>query len=272
MPWTLGPESYWWPNIPFREDYQATLHWLNLSLEEAGKPLHQLRQRFGFVEHKEGPFYYTVNRVRYTGFGDSNAYGQIGEYDCWTETPCFQPPHGEVKGCPEMWKRYQRIGFNSMRVHQSVPTRYMLETADEAGFMLVPEGAGRGEMHEFKFDQANYSLQLQELIRFSRNHPSVARYSLSNETLNGNLASPENKWRWLIDAAVEVDPTRPYVFEVNMGQTGPVAGMEKGHANQMGHYMPMACQKRRPYPRHGRSVPGLPMAWRTLPAMRWRCG
>ncbi|MEI8234227.1 MAG: glycoside hydrolase family 2 TIM barrel-domain containing protein, partial [Verrucomicrobiota bacterium] len=187
-------------------------------------------------EHQEGPFYYTVNGVRYTGFGDSNAYGQIGEYDCWTETPCFQPPHGEVKGCPEMWKRYQRIGFNSMRVHQSVPTRYMLETADEAGFLLVPESAGRGCMPEFKFDQANYSLQLQELIRFSRNHPSVARYSLSNETLNGNLASPENKWRWLIDAAVESDPTRPYVFEVNSGQVGPVAGMEKGHACQMGHY------------------------------------
>ena len=54
VPWTLGGESYWWPNIPFREDYHATLHWLNLTLEEAGKPLHQLRQRFGFVEYQEG--------------------------------------------------------------------------------------------------------------------------------------------------------------------------------------------------------------------------
>ncbi|MEI8235226.1 MAG: sugar-binding domain-containing protein [Verrucomicrobiota bacterium] len=234
VPWTLGSESYWRPNIPFREDYQATLHWLNLSLEEQGSVLHQLRQRFGFAEHKEGPFYYTVNGVRYTGFGDCNAYGQIGEYDCWTETACFQPPHGEFKGCPEMWKRYQRIGFNMMRVHQSVPTGYMLDTADEAGFMLVPEGAGRAG--DYKFDKANFSFQIQELIRASRNHPSVARYSLSNESVPAHFASSYNPWRWLIDAAVEVDPTRPLVFEVSNGLSGMVPGMEKGHAFQMLHY------------------------------------
>ena len=239
VPWNLGPLSYWWPNIPFREDYTATLHWLNLALEEAGKPLHKLRQRFGFAEHKEGPFYYTVNGVRYTSFADSNAHGQVGEFDCWSETPCFQPPRGEVKGCPETWKRYQRIGFNSMRVHQSVPTRYMLETADEAGFMLVPEGAGRGDDKVDKVHKKNFSFQVQEIIRFSRNHPSVARYSLSNETLPHHFDSPQNEWRWLIDAAVEVDPTRPLVFEVCNFRSGLVPGMEKGHAYQMEHYVPI---------------------------------
>ena len=70
----------------------------------------------------------------------ANSYGQVGEYDCWTETPCFQPPHGSVLGCLETWRRYQRIGFNSMRLSTSVPTRHMLETADEAGYLLIPEG------------------------------------------------------------------------------------------------------------------------------------
>ncbi len=115
--WGLGPESYWWPNIPLREDYKATLHWLNLAVNVDRRVCHSYRQRFGFVEHAEGPYYYTVNGVRYTSFGDSNSYGQVGEYDCWTETPCFQPPHGDFKGCPEMWRRYQRIGFNSMRLN-----------------------------------------------------------------------------------------------------------------------------------------------------------
>ena len=235
VPWTLGAESYWWPNIPFREDYQATLHWLTLILEEQGESLHQLRQRFGFAEHQEGPFYYTINGVRYTSFADSNAYGQVGEYDCWTETPCFQPPHGDVKGCPEMWKRYQRIGFNSMRLHQSVPTRYLLESADEAGFMLMPEGGGR--LQEYKFDKANFSFQIQEIVRLSRNHPSVARYSLNNEMTPADYASPKNEKRWLIDAAVDVDPTRPLVYEVCNFKSGPVPGMEKGHAYQMEHYV-----------------------------------
>ena len=237
VPWTLGQESYWWPNIPFLEDYQATLHWLNLTLEEQGKLLHKLRQRFGFVEYQEGPFYYTVNGVRFTSFSDSNSYGQIGEYDCWTETPAFQPLGG-FKGCAETWKRYQRIGFNNMRLSTSVPTRYMLETADEAGYMLVPEGGSwNGGFN--KFDRINFSVQIQETIRVSRNHPSVARYSLSNESTPVDYASPKNEWRWLIDAAVEVDPTRPLVYEVCNRQSGPVPGMQKGNALQMEHYVPI---------------------------------
>jgi len=235
--WPLGPESYWWPNIPFREPYSPTLHWLNLTLEEAGRPLHQLRQRFGFAEHQEGPFYYTINGVRYTSLADSNAYGQIGEFDCWSETAAFQPPHGEVKGCSETWRRYQRIGFNSMRLHQSVPTRYMLETADEAGFLLMPEGAGRAAAA--KFDKDKWTSQIQAMVQVSRNHPSVARYSLSNESTPVDYASPKNEKRWLIDAALEMDPTRPLVFEVCNCRSGAVPGMETGHAFQMEHYVPV---------------------------------
>ncbi|MCY3018801.1 MAG: hypothetical protein NTW87_07205 [Planctomycetota bacterium] len=70
VPWTLGPESYWWPNIPFREDYRAILHSLKLTLEQEGKVVHQRQQRFGFVEYKEGPYYYTVNGVRITSFSE----------------------------------------------------------------------------------------------------------------------------------------------------------------------------------------------------------
>ena len=115
-----------------------------MSLVEKDNVLHQRSQRFGFVEYLEGPYYYTVNGVRFTSFGDSNSYGQVGEYDCWVETPCFLPPDGKYKGCPETWKRYQRIGFNSMRLSTSVPSRYMLETADEAGFhtTVLPIKAG----------------------------------------------------------------------------------------------------------------------------------
>ncbi len=238
-PWNLGPESCWWPNIPFREDYRATLHWLNLTLVEHGKPLHERRERFGFVEHAEGPYYYTVNGVRYTSFGDSNSYGQVGEYDCWTETPCFQPPHGPFKGCPETWRRYQRIGFNSMRLSTSVPTRCMLETADEAGYMLIPEGGSWGNGTS-TFHAEYFASQLQETIRSVRNHPCVARYSLANESLPENPEKPDNPWRGLIDAALEVDNTRPFVFEVNPGiGTGPVPGMKRGHAHRMQHYDPI---------------------------------
>jgi hypothetical protein len=240
--WGLGSKRYWWPSIPFKEDYVATLHHLKLEARECrtlkDRLWHKRVQRYGFVEYKKGPYYYTVNGVRVTHFSDSNSYGQVGEHDCWIVTPCFQPPHDQLKGCPETWKRYQRIGFNSMRLPTSVPTRYMLETADEAGYMLVPEGGSWGNGVN-KFDKANFSFQVQETIRGCRNHPSVARYLLANESLPENLSSPDNPWRWLIDAAMEVDPTRPYVFEVDNGKTSAVPGMQSGHAHQMENYMPI---------------------------------
>jgi hypothetical protein len=238
VPWRLGGESYWWPNIPFREDYRAVLHWLTLTFSDGGKLLDRRRERFGFVEHAEGPYYYTVNGVRYTSFGDSNSYGQVGEYDCWTETPCFQPPHGDFLGCPETWRRYQRMGFNSMRLSTSVPTPYMLQTADEAGYMLNPEGGSWGNGTS-RFNVEHFLPQLQETIRAVRNHPCVARYSLANESLPAAVSSPDNPWRRLIDAALEVDDTRPLVFEVNNRQTGAVPGIGRGHAQQMEHYMPI---------------------------------
>jgi hypothetical protein len=238
IPWTLGEKSYWWPNIPFHEDYVATLHWLNLTVLENGAKIDECHQRFGFVEHAEGPYYYTVNGVRYTSFADVISYGQVGEYDCWTETPCFQAPHGNVKGCPETWKRYQRIGFNSIRLSTSVPTEVMLDTADEAGYMLIPEGGSWGNK-TCLFNRDTFSRQLQATIRTVRNHPSVSRYSLANESIPADSASPNDPWRWLIDAAVEADPTRPYVFEVNHHQTGMVPGMHAGHAAQMQHYDPI---------------------------------
>lgn len=246
-PWTLGRESYWWPNIPFRDDYSPVFHWLELSLEEGGKSLHRRRQRFGFVEYAEGPYYYTVNGVRFCSIGDSLSYGQAGEFDTWTETPCFQPPHDHVRGCPEVWRRYQKIGFNTLRLSTSVPTPTMLDTADEAGFMILPEGASWGNGTS-RFDPGNTARQLQELIRAVRNHPCVARYSLANESLPADTgdagagagAGATAEERQLIDAALEVDPTRPLVFEVNKGQgSGAVAGTGRGHAWRMQHYDPV---------------------------------
>jgi hypothetical protein len=32
--WDLGPASYWWRNIPFRETYAAKLHYLNATVNE----------------------------------------------------------------------------------------------------------------------------------------------------------------------------------------------------------------------------------------------
>lgn len=191
------------------------------------------RQRFGFVEHAEGPYYYTVNGVRVSGFSDSMAYGQLHEYDCWTEMACFQPPNGQFKGCPLTWNRFQRIGFNTLRTHLSVPSRYMLETADEAGFMLIPEVGGKW-VDTLPFG-ARFARQLKGIIMTCRNHPSIARYSLGNEM----YGLKKDQRELMIDAAAEMDDTRPDVFDgldIDDAAKEKVYGTKGGHAIVMDHY------------------------------------
>ena len=227
--WKLGIESYWWPNIPFREDYQAKLHLLNLSLEESGTVVDQRLQRFGFVEHAEGPYYYTINGVRVNLPSDATAITQCGIYDGYTESPAFRPPTAANTGCPETWKRYMRLGIRANRTHQEPPTEYMMEAADEVGFILIPETGIRGSYLKQSRNpqEPSYATHIAEMVVACRNHPSVARYSLCNEF----GAPPE-----FIDYAAHHDPTRPLVYETNSHSVSTRVETPLGHAYTTAHY------------------------------------
>ena len=249
IPWTLGAKSYWWPNVPFKEDYVAKLHYLNLSLNESGKPLDIWQQRFGFVEHAEGPYYYTVNGVRLNLPSDATAITQGSVYDGYAEAAAFKAPTGPGTGCAETWKRYMRLGIRANRSHQEPPTEYILSVADEVGFVLIPESAIRGsylpQSHDPK--EPGYASHLREMVEQCRNHPSVARYSLSNEM----GAIPE-----LIDYAAPYDATRPLVYESNGHNKSTRVETSKGHAYTIAHY----CA----WPRPARQIFGMgEYAWST---------
>ena len=143
--WDPGRESYWWPNKPFREDYQAQLHNLTISLREGGRVVDTETRRFGFVEWGEGPYYYTVNGVRINQISDGTPESAMSDYDSYSLSPAFLPPTETTKGCPESWKRFMRLGISANRTHQSTPTETMLNAADELGFMLIPESPIRGK-------------------------------------------------------------------------------------------------------------------------------
>ncbi len=240
IPWGLGPSSWWWPNIPFHEDYAAQLHVLQLVLKQDGQIIATSTQRFGFVEHAEGPYYYTVNGVRVNGFSDATAEAQLSEFDAYAQLPAYQT----ALACRETWKRFMRIGINSNRIHQSAPTDLMLDTADEVGFMLIPETGIRGAhnqgWHPIYLPQAE-----REMVVHARNHPSVARYSLQNE-----MPFDQPHWAALIDAATQADPTRPLVFEDSLvGRQLPLKATRingaQGHAYVMPHYVdyPKPCRE-----------------------------
>ena len=235
VPWNLGPESYWWPNIPFREDYLAQLHFVNISLAEGSALRHQYPQRFGFVEHAEGPFYYTVNGVRVAGMSDGTTEGVLSHYDSYGASAAFLPPTRPGTGCPETWRRYMRVGININRLSCSPPTDTMMAAADEVGFMLIPEAPIWGN-YLSHYNPAFTPQTYHDLGLACRNHPCVARYSLANE-VRERRDDPNRPWPWLaaIDDMREVDDTRPLVFDSCQG-LGRVQSVRGGHAWLMQHY------------------------------------
>jgi hypothetical protein len=252
--WNLGPESYWWPNKPFREDYTPVLHNLNLSVFEKNTLLDTRVQRFGFVEWTEGPFYYLVNGVRINQVSDGTPEPGMSEYDCYTVSPAFLPPTDSTGGCPETWKRYMRLGISANRIHQSTPTEYMMDAADETGFMLIPETGIRGCQTQ-NWHDAWLPQSVIELARLCRNHPSVCRYSLQNE------ANPA----WipvLIDSIKKADPLRPLVFEDNQLNRPARIDGASGHAYTMLHYTD--------YPRPAEIITGMgEYAWHWADRIKW---
>lgn len=246
--WDLGSDSYWWPNIPFREDYVAQLHLLDLELYDGKKRVFFDSKRFGFVEHAEGPYYYTINGVRVNLPSDASAVTQGCVYDGYSESEAYKYTD-KKNGCHETWKKFMRLGIRANRTHQEPPTQNILNAADEVGFLLIPETAIRGSHYPQcnAPDNPYYKQHIQDMIRECRNHPSVARYSLSNEL----HAVPE-----YLDMALEVDDTRPYIFETNTHEKTTRVISENGHAYVMTHYVG--------YPKPAQGIYGLgEYAWST---------
>lgn len=240
--WKLGTKSYWWPNIPFNEEYVATLHNLTLSLNEGHTRLDRTTRRFGFAEYSEGVSYYQINGIRVFQLTDST------QESMWRGP--FQTSYLKVEGwgdgpngAKETWKRYMRLGVNTYRIHNSAATEVMLNAADEVGMMLVGESAIRGYANpEETWDPIYKPATIKAMVRFYRSHPSLVRYSLENEW--GDATRDSEIARELIDAAVSEDTTRPMTFSQNLGpyDTKFYGSDQQFHAWVLDHYHePIPC-------------------------------
>jgi len=252
--WDPGPDSYWWPNKPFSEEYKAKLHNLTISIFEKNKERDSRIQRFGFVEWTEGPDYYMVNGVRINQISDGTPEPAMSEYDCYSVSPAFLPPTDSTLGCPETWKRYMRLGICANRIHQSTPTEYMMDVADETGFMLIPETGIRGCQTQ-NWNDKYLPQAVMELAMVCRNHPSVCRYSLQNEADSGWVGV-------LIDSIKLVDHLRPLVFEDNLINKPARIDSKSGHAYAMLHYVD--------YPKPAQIITGMgEYAWHWADRIKW---
>jgi hypothetical protein len=211
--WGLGPTSYWWPNIPYRSGYRARLHYAVVSVAGGTGALpHTRAARFGFRDIRQVGTHYELSGVRVNFRGDSLQganYDSI-KSDAYDLVPGFLPASAGHPGWPQAIDNYQRLNYSVARIHQIPASPYMLDVADELGFMVIDESAIRGTSgdEDFVAGLANMVGHVRALVLRDRNHPSVIRWSQCNEPEFDPTSSPAFE-QSLYDAIVAADPTRP---------------------------------------------------------------
>jgi hypothetical protein len=227
--WDLGPQSFWWPNIPYTPGYRAKLHYVSVTV--AGNDAkHTVPFRFGFRQIRQVAANYELNGVRVNFRGDNLQgadYDSIettatGTSDAYDLFPGFLPPSPGNRGWPGAVDNWQRLNYNVARIHQEPATPYMLDVADELGFMLIDETAIRGSNGDQDFRPApaggepNMLAHLQALVLRDRNHPSIIRWSQCNEADNDSTNSAAFQ-QDLYLTVTAIDATRPVSAEGRQG-------------------------------------------------------
>jgi len=217
--WGLGPSSYWWPNVPYEPGYRAKLHYATARVTAAAGT-HSLPVRFGFRQIVQAGAHYELNGVRVNFRGDSLQganYDSIRAArdvsDAYDLVPGFLPPSTGNAGWPQAVDNWQRLNYNVARIHQEPASPYMLDVADELGFMIIDETAIRGTNGDQDFAPApggepNMLTHARALVLRDRNHPSVIRWSQCNEPELDSTNSATFQ-QHLYQAITAADDTRP---------------------------------------------------------------
>jgi hypothetical protein len=240
--WNLGSSSYWWPNVPYQSGYRAQLHVLAVHAVTDTGATSDASYRFGFREIVQSGNYYYLNGARVNFRGDDlqgadfDRIDSGGKGDAYDTLPGFLSPSSSNPGWPAAVDDYQRLNYNVVRIHQEPATPYMLDTADEMGLMIIDETAIRGSngLQDFVAGHDNMIYHATDLVLRDRNHPSVIRWSQSNEPgLSGT--DSEGFEESLYNVMNGNDGTRP--ISIDGQPPGDYPDMTQSNFTAMPHYL-----------------------------------
>ncbi|MCX6972439.1 MAG: hypothetical protein NTV93_20140 [Verrucomicrobia bacterium] len=156
-------------------------------VDESGVVLDRHRLRFGFRE-------ITTDKNRLLLNGNELFLRGNGDH-----------PIGDLEGGREFSMAKIRMlkenGMEIMRMHNLPRHAELYDAGDELGFLFISEASHHFRLPEPEIGKAHMS----NLIRWLRNRPSVALWSVSNELHWRKIEEP----KYLIDLCHELDPTRP---------------------------------------------------------------
>jgi len=121
------------------------------------------------------------------------------------------------------------LGCDAIRSSHNMPSREQLELADEMGFMFLAESFDEWAKPKVKNGYARFfahdaEKDLVNLIKATRNHPSIVLWSSGNEVPDQWGAEGVKRAKWLQDIFHREDPTRP----VTVGMDQVKAVMQSG--------------------------------------------
>ncbi|MDD4923101.1 MAG: glycoside hydrolase family 2 TIM barrel-domain containing protein, partial [Bacteroidales bacterium] len=187
------------------DPYLYHVHTVLYSLD--GKPFDKNTQRFGFREVSIDKHHLYIN-------GEELFLHGHGGHEL-----------GNLQGTKEYMKKWllqmKSKGVNFMRMHIYPRHQVLYEAADEVGFFLEAEGAFHFRVAK---EDSVWRMNLGNMVKYQRNHPSVLLWSVSNE-LRWNGGGEK---KYLIDYVKSLDDTRP-VFASDFS-------LESRHGDVIGHH------------------------------------
>ncbi|MAW95691.1 MULTISPECIES: glycoside hydrolase family 2 TIM barrel-domain containing protein [unclassified Leeuwenhoekiella] len=121
------------------------------------------------------------------------------------------------------------LGCDAIRSAHNMPSFEQLELADEMGFMFLAESFDEWKKPKVKngynrFFDEYAKRDVENLVRATRNHPSIVMWSAGNEVPDQYGSEGVKRARWLQNIFHKEDPTRP----VTVGMDQVKATMESG--------------------------------------------
>ena len=128
----------------------------------------------------------------------------------------------------------KEIGCDSIRTSHNIPSSEQMDICDEMGMMVMAESFD--EWREEKCANGYHTVfdawwrkDLEALVRFHRNHPSVVMWSIGNEITDQRTADGTRLTREMIALLHRFDPSRP----VTQGHSWMPMAIDAGGVQEM---------------------------------------
>ncbi len=197
------------------------LYTLKIELIQKGKIVDTRETTFGIreVRFELDGFYLNGKKVRFQGVNMHHDLGPTGG--------AFYPNLFE-----RQLKKLKEMGVNAIRFSHNPPAPEALDLCDQYGFLAIDEAFDEWEIPKVENGYAKQfkkwaKIDLVDMIRRDRNHPSVIMWSIGNEIMEQYYNDPNKVTKYLHDIVKSVDTTRA----TTCGFNNAVAALRSGMAS-----------------------------------------